>query len=94
MRLQARGLPEPRTEEWQWQTEARCRGLDSSIFFSSDDESRRGRHRREARAKQLCAQCPVLARCREHALDVGEPFGIWGGLSAPERAALRASSAH
>ena len=88
MRLQPHGLPAPRAEEWQWQTLARCRGMDSAIFFTCDDESRRGQTRREAKAKQLCAECPVLRRCRDHALDVGEAFGIWGGLSASERAAL------
>jgi WhiB family redox-sensing transcriptional regulator len=30
----------------------------------------------------------VLARCREHALAVAEPFGVWGGLSESERTFL------
>jgi len=36
-------------------------------------------------AKAVCAQCPVLAACRAHALAVQEPYGIWGGLSEEER---------
>lgn len=93
MKLQPRGLPAPRAEEWQWQSEAVCRGMDSAIFFTCDDSSRRGQQRREARAKALCAQCPVLMQCRDHALNVGEAFGVWGGLSAAERAALHSRAA-
>jgi WhiB family redox-sensing transcriptional regulator len=36
-------------------------------------------------AKAYCADCPVLARCREHALVVHEPYGVWGGLTPRER---------
>jgi WhiB family redox-sensing transcriptional regulator len=27
----------------------------------------------------------VLERCREHALKVQEPYGVWGGLTPRER---------
>lgn len=30
-------------------------------------------------AKALCAQCPLLAECRQGALDRAEPWGVWGG---------------
>lgn len=46
------------------------------------------RAQRELRAKQLCRQCPVITQCRTHALKVGEPYGIWGGLSESERELL------
>jgi WhiB family transcriptional regulator, redox-sensing transcriptional regulator len=36
----------------------------------------------------MCRQCPVVAQCRAHALAVGEPYGIWGGLSESERELL------
>jgi WhiB family redox-sensing transcriptional regulator len=32
-----------------------------------------------ARAKELCADCPVRAACLADALDRGEPWGVWGG---------------
>jgi WhiB family transcriptional regulator, redox-sensing transcriptional regulator len=35
--------------------------------------------------KQICSSCPVLARCRAHALAAHEPYGVWGGLSESER---------
>jgi WhiB family transcriptional regulator, redox-sensing transcriptional regulator len=27
----------------------------------------------------------VIEQCRSHALGVGEPYGVWGGLSESER---------
>jgi WhiB family redox-sensing transcriptional regulator len=45
---------------------------------------------RERRAKQVCASCGVQAACLEQALDNGERYGIWGGLTDLERKHLRA----
>ncbi len=41
---------------------------------------------REQKAKDVCGRCPVLAQCRSHALSVNEPYGVWGGMSAHDRA--------
>jgi len=30
----------------------------------------------------------VIQQCREHALKVREPYGVWGGLSEDERAEI------
>lgn len=32
-----------------------------------------------ARAKHICATCPVMADCLEGALTRREPWGVWGG---------------
>lgn len=41
------------------------------------------------RAKAICrAECGVVDRCRALALATGQDFGVWGGLSAKDRAAL------
>ena len=32
-----------------------------------------------ARAKQICAVCPVIEPCLEGALQRREPWGVWGG---------------
>ena len=71
-----------------WQDVAACRGEDSTWFFPADAEQRRSRIRREARAKAVCAQCPVMQLCRDHALRVEEPWGIWGALTEEERAEI------
>lgn len=31
------------------------------------------------RAKTLCAGCPLRELCLQTALEVGEPWGVWGG---------------
>jgi WhiB family transcriptional regulator, redox-sensing transcriptional regulator len=82
-------LPCPRTETWDWQLESLCRGLDSSVFFHPDGERGRARTQREERAKDVCRQCPVIQQCAAHALEVGETYGIWGGLTESERHLLR-----
>lgn len=85
-----RRLPGPNADVWDWQLEGACRGMDSGSFFHPDGERGPARARREARAKAICHTCPVLEMCREHALTVHEPYGIWGGLSESERAAMLA----
>jgi WhiB family redox-sensing transcriptional regulator len=71
-----------------WQDSAACRGDDSAWFFPAEAEQRRARLRREARAKAVCWQCPVMQLCRDHALRVEEPAGIWGALTEEERAQI------
>lgn len=85
---QPQQLPGPNADMWDWQMKGVCRGVDSSVFFHPDGELGRARAEREMRAKALCRQCPVIVQCRTHALSVGEPYGIWGGLGESEREML------
>jgi WhiB family redox-sensing transcriptional regulator len=43
------------------------------------------------RAKLLCEGCPVLVECREWSLDHEELWGIWGGLTPPDRERIMAA---
>lgn len=81
-------LPEPLIDHWEWQGGAACRGMDSSTFFHPPEERNAARQQRIDAAKQICRTCPAMLACRAHALQVREPYGIWGGLSEDERAAL------
>ncbi|MFD1858488.1 WhiB family transcriptional regulator [Aeromicrobium phragmitis] len=81
-------LPSPILESYEWQWDGACMGVDSSVFFSPEAERGAKRQRREEAAKALCATCPVIEQCREHALRVQEPYGVWGGLTESERAKL------
>ena len=65
-----------------WQDQANCLGVDPDLFFPE-----RGASTREA--KEVCRGCVVRLDCLEYALDNGEKFGIWGGLSERERRRLR-----
>lgn len=40
-------------------------------------------------AKNVCARCPITARCLGIALARNEPHGIWGGTTPNQRRALR-----
>lgn len=69
-------------EQPGWQDYANCLGVDPDLFFPE-----RGASTREA--KEVCRGCVVRADCLEYALDNGEKFGIWGGMSERERRRLR-----
>lgn len=72
-----------------WQFDAACRGEDSALFFApSYFERREVKAAREARAKAICARCPVQEECLEFALRVRESHGVWGGLNEQERRQL------
>lgn len=83
-----RKLPVPVSETYDWQLQSACRGMDSAFFFHPEGERGLARAGREARAKQVCRECPVLDQCRRHALAAHEPYGVWGGLSESEREAI------
>lgn len=69
-----------------WQPVALCRGNRSHLFFPpSTTERKDERERRETRAKSICSVCPVRAACLEYAMQIREPYGIWGGLTEAER---------
>lgn len=80
-----RHLPKPVAQEWDWQMDAACQGLSSSVFFHPDGERGAARNRRARRAKAVCERCPVIEPCRRHALEAREPYGVWGGLTEEER---------
>lgn len=74
-----------------WQLKAACRGPQSAIFFPpSHFERKDEKEAREARAKDICATCPVQGPCLDYALRIREPHGIWGGLNEVERKQLLA----
>lgn len=56
-------------------TKARCRdgnGTLTHLFFSDESID-------IARAKAICAKCPISVACLEGALERVEPWGVWGG---------------
>ena len=66
-----------------WMEQGACRGL-SEIFFAPLAERPQTRARREAKARTVCLQCPVLDTCRNFAREHRE-YGFWGGESEEER---------
>ncbi|MFC9358287.1 WhiB family transcriptional regulator [Rhodococcus sp. NPDC057014] len=76
-------------EEWDWQLQARCRNMDTNTLFHLDGDGRGEQVRREAAAKSICTQCPVIGECRRYALNANETFGVWGGTTERDRRANR-----
>lgn len=66
----------------KWLEQARCVGQ-LELFYPAPGT------RGARKAKAICAQCPVRAQCLEWAMESGERFGVWGGLSERERVVLR-----
>lgn len=69
-------------DELSWQDYANCRGADADLFFPERGASTR-------KAKAICHACEVRNECLDYALDNGEKFGIWGGMSERERRRVR-----
>lgn len=64
-----------------WFDYAACREVSPDLFFPEKGESSRP-------AKRICLGCSVRDSCLEMALSCPERFGVWGGLSEPERRVL------
>ncbi|WTX99954.1 WhiB family transcriptional regulator [Streptomyces sp. NBC_01420] len=69
-----------------WGADAVCRreGTPPDVFFPSSTDLVG-----IEQAKSVCRRCPVELRCRSEALNRGEEFGVWGGLTEEERRAVR-----
>lgn len=81
-------LLQPQSREWM--ERAACKGRDVSEFFGFEGERQPARQRRERKAEQVCAGCPVRTDCFEWAIGRPEKFGTWGGMDEDTRAKERA----
>jgi hypothetical protein len=71
-------LQEQDEELW---AEARCKsgtGDLVALFYSEQLDD-------IAKAKAICAECPVRPACLDYAIQIRELHGIWGGLNELER---------
>jgi len=76
-----------------WAEYAACRHADLvsdiNIFYeSNDDDSPKYSYPFEEEAKLVCSICPVKFNCLDSAINSNEQWGIWGGLTYPERRKL------
>lgn len=62
-----------------WRAYAACLTLDPDLFFVSNEPEV------EALAKSVCGSCPVRQRCLDNAMLANEEYGIFGGMTPPER---------
>ena len=74
-----------------WRHRAACHDLDPELFFPVGISE--PALRQIKLAKTVCARCPVRVECLRWALDSGQEFGVWGGLSEAERRSVRRRTA-
>jgi WhiB family redox-sensing transcriptional regulator len=74
-----------------WRHHAACRDEDPDLFFPIGDSGPALLQIDEAKA--VCRRCPVTEQCWRWALESGQDFGVWGGLSEAERRAMQRRAA-
>jgi WhiB family transcriptional regulator, redox-sensing transcriptional regulator len=67
----------------RWMRNAACRGEGFCAWFPKDEVGEEA-----DLARTVCSGCSVRPECLDYALAAGIRHGLWGGLSAKERAAL------
>lgn len=70
-----------------WRHRSACHDIEPELFFPIGTSIAAMRQIRWAKA--VCAACPVDEECLAWALDTGQEFGVWGGLSEDERRSLK-----
>lgn len=70
-----------RSRMFPYLDDAACRGVDSDTFYAESGAA-------ILEAKSICGRCACRDLCLEWAIK-REEFGVWGGTTARERAALR-----
>lgn len=83
------GVPAPgqAPDAGAWRFLAKCADYDPDLFFPVGSSG--PALRQAARAKAVCAQCPVRVDCLEWAQATEQTHGVWGGLDEVERESLR-----
>jgi WhiB family redox-sensing transcriptional regulator len=76
-----------------WRDNAACLREDPELFFPVGSEKHESVKYQISLAKEVCARCVVINECLEYALTTGQNDGVWGGLSADERRALKRKNA-
>lgn len=74
-------LSAPVLEERPWAVFAACGEAEADLFFSASKADERA-------ALALCKICTVRDDCLDHALEVRERFGVWGGTTEKQRRGL------
>ena len=65
-----------------WFEQARCRKMDTSVFFPHTTEGM-------GIARSICGECTVKRECLKYAIDNEITHGVWGGLGEQARRTIR-----
>jgi len=70
-----------------WRAAGACLHADPDLFFPISDQGRAAVQ--IAKAKAICASCPVRRPCLDFAMANEPAYGIWGGATLKERERVR-----
>lgn len=80
----------------EWITDAACRGMGPGLFYDWETIPGRGERISDgslAKARAVCATCPVQYECLAYALTtldrIEVDHGVWGGTTPEQRVRLR-----
>lgn len=76
--------PEP---PFPWIADALCTQTDPELFFPHGKGS--VTKFMANRAREVCYRCPVIAECRQYAIERPSLQGVWGGTTDEQRRELR-----
>jgi len=74
-----------------WRDRAACLGVDPELFFPIGNTGPALFQIEEAKA--VCRRCEVVEPCLSWAIESRQEDGVWGGLSADERRAVKRRNA-
>lgn len=66
--------------DFRWMDNASCRGRNDIDFFPEEAFNTEA-----PKAVAVCQTCPVKEDCLEFAVENDVKYGIWGGMSYPQR---------
>lgn len=78
--------PDLTGEREPWMDSALCAETNPDAFFPEKGGSTKD-------AKRICGGCDVREACLEYALRTEQAHGVWGGVSARDRARMRKDAA-
>lgn len=61
-----------------------CLGYPTDWWFPEKSMTSQ-QYRDMAQAKEICNTCAVRQECLDYAIEAGEYYGVWGGMSATAR---------
>jgi WhiB family redox-sensing transcriptional regulator len=77
--------------EIDWRHRAACLNEEPELFFPIGHKGSAAAQIEEAKA--VCRRCDVREECLAWALESGQDYGVWGGLSEDERRAQKRRNA-
>lgn len=85
--------PSDTTSDRKWRDRSSCLDEDPELFFPLSENGGASASKllalQVAAAKAVCDGCPVREQCFAWAMETGQDYGIWGGVTEKERRQLR-----